>query len=43
VALLVWHNMSSVPVKTPSRRPLVYKLRPATAPPLRPSAIGGAG
>ena len=43
VALLVWHNMSSVPVKTPARRPLVYPLRPASAPRLRPSAIGGAG
>lgn len=43
VALLAWHNMSSVPVKTPSRRPLVYPLRPATPPRLKPSAIGGAG
>jgi hypothetical protein len=42
VALLVWHNMSSVPVKTPSRRPLIYRLRPASAPRLRPSAVGGA-
>ncbi len=41
-ALLVWHNMSSVPVKTPSRRPLVYPLRRAAPPRLRPSAIGGA-
>lgn len=43
VTLLVWHNMSSVPVKTPLRRPLVYPLRPATGSRLRPSAIGGAG